>query len=235
METKPARYRPILTIENAKTIKGEKLGYLTGICYLAPANEAGLGNLCPMSTPGCRRDCLFTAGRGQFEAVRAARIAKTAFYFRDRLAFEASLEYDIAALVRRARTLGLTPAVRINGTSDLPKLALRCAHKFPKVQFYDYTKLPRAWQRTRKNYHLTFSHSERNERDCLAALKHGINVAVVFNTRRSQELPTYWQGYPVLDGDLHDLRFLDPKRHVVGLRAKGLARQDTNSGFVVLT
>ena len=31
----------LLTVQNAKTTKGEKLGILTGILYLAPANEVG--------------------------------------------------------------------------------------------------------------------------------------------------------------------------------------------------
>jgi len=39
-------------------------------------------------------------------------------------------------------------------------------------------------------------------------------------------------GRPVYDGDESDLRFLDPKDVIVGLRAKGKAKKDT-SGFVV--
>ena len=38
--------RRLLTIENAKTIKGEELGYLTGILYLAPATESVVINTC---------------------------------------------------------------------------------------------------------------------------------------------------------------------------------------------
>ena len=40
------------------------------------------------------------------------------------------------------------------------------------------------------------------------------------------------KGKKVVDGDKNDLRFLDPKGVVVGLRAKGPARQD-QSGFVI--
>ena len=54
-------------------------------------------------------------------------------------------------------------------------------------------------------------------------------MAVVF---RSKVLPTHWQGFPVINGDENDLRFLDPKGVVVGLTAKGKAKTDT-SGFVV--
>ena len=80
-----------------------------------------------------------------------------------------------------------------------------------------------------KNYNLTFSRSETNENDCISILKRGGNVAVVF---RGKALPTHWQGFPVINGDENDLRFLDPKGVVVGLSAKGKAKTDT-SGFVV--
>jgi hypothetical protein len=40
----------LLTVQNAKTRKGEKLGILTGILYLAPANESGVMNTCASST-----------------------------------------------------------------------------------------------------------------------------------------------------------------------------------------
>jgi hypothetical protein len=98
------------------------------------------------------------------------------------------------------------------------------ARAFPEVQFYDYTKHPKPWLRTLPNYHLTFSHSGHNVADCLEALQHGINVAVVFSTRRGEPLPETWNGSPVIDGDLHDCRFLDSAGVVVGLRAKGMAK-----------
>ena len=61
----------------------------------------------------------------------------------------------------------------------------------------------------------------------------GINVAVVFTTSRSEALPETWNRFPVIDGDLHDCRFLDPTGVVVGLRAKGVAK-GAQSPFVVL-
>jgi hypothetical protein len=39
-------------------------------------------------------------------------------------------------------------------------------------------------------------------------------------------------GHRVVNGDLHDLRLLDPKNVVVGLKAKGMAKTDY-SGFVM--
>lgn len=219
---------------DAKTVKGEKKGYLTGILYLAPASSSGT-NVCANASPGCIRGCLNTAGRAAiFPAILRARVRKTRELFADKEAFSAQLAKDISSLERRAQRQGLTPCVRINGTSDLPWLALRIAREFYHVQFYDYSKHVRVWERTLPNYSITFSHSETNLDACLETLAHGCNVAVVFDTKKGQPLPAEWHGYRVIDGDESDLRFLDPRRAtgvVVGLRAKGRARKDC-SGFV---
>ena len=227
----------LLTVENAKTVHGEKLGYLTGILYLAPANESGVTNTCQYASEGCKEDCLFTAGRGVFKSVYEARVKKTLWLARDRAGFLEQLRQDIKALVKSAKRQQLTPAIRLNGTSDLAWLPLQLSAEFPDVQLYDYTKLPKPWLRTRANYHLTFSRSESNSAAVLDALSHGINVAIVFDTPRGLNLPQSWNGYKVLDGDVHDLRFLDGYQSaVIGLRAKGRARKDSpanGSGFVL--
>jgi hypothetical protein len=232
----------LLTVGNPKTAKGEARGWYTAVLHLSPANEAGLGTVCPMATAGCMATCLNTAGRGGIfargattNAIQEARKRRTAFYKLDRAGFESKLAADIARHVATAKRMRLRPAIRVNGTSDLPGLALAMARRFPDVQFYDYTKLPRAWERAMPNYHLTFSRSESNAGDVDAALAHGVNVAVVFSTKRGRPLPATWYGRTVVDGDAHDLRFLDPAMRygaIIGLRAKGRARRDT-SGFVV--
>jgi hypothetical protein len=56
-----------------------------------------------------------------------------------------------------------------------------------------------------------------------------MNVTVVFD-----KIPTEYMGKPVFDADDTDLRFLDPKGAVLGLKAKGRARKDT-TGFVKRT
>jgi hypothetical protein len=161
-----------------------------------------------------------------------ARIWKTRLLHANRALFLEHLRYDIERLIRRARKLGLTPAVRLNGTSDLPWLSLQMSREFPDVQFYDYTKLPNPYLRTRANYAITFSYSGHNLAETVNALAHSVNVAVVFDTRKGQPLPEFWRGYRVIDGDLHDLRFLDARGVVVGLRAKGKARKQ-ESAFIV--
>jgi hypothetical protein len=224
-------YHYISVSADAKTIKGEKRGFLTGILYLAPANSSGI-NTCANASPGCIGACLNTAGRaGIFPAIQKARLSKTKELFADREKFIQRLVKDIRALERQATRQGLTPCVRVNGTSDLPWLAQRMAREFPHIRFYDYSKHPRIWEHTTlPNYHLTFSHSETNLAECLETLAHGANVAVVFDTKKGQPLPATWHGYPVHDGDISDLRFLD-KFGVIGVRAKGKAKKDC-TGFV---
>ena len=241
---------------DAKTIKGTGKGYLTGICYLSPASIAGLGNLCPHSSEGCRTACLYTAGRaGIFKSINKARLARTRLLFADRKAFGEQMQKEISALVRKADRDGLTPVVRLNGTSDLTVESIfpHLFARFPKVQFYDYTKSPRrakAWAEGKlpRNYHLTFSLSEENESDATDLLEAGVNVAMVARNwqpgikwapfGRILPLGFYNVGpYETFDADLSDLRFLDkPAKNGRGrvgiLKAKGKARKDS-TGFVV--
>ncbi len=230
---------------DAKTVKGQKKGYLTGILYLAPHRESGVMNVCAHATPGCIATCLFTAGRGVFPKVRQARINRTIEFKQNHTLFVDQLVKEITSLCKRAAKRKLIPVVRLNGTSDLPWELIKGSNgkslmnTFPGVQFYDYTKIRARVDRFRyvirePNYHLTFSRSECNVGDCqhLLLKPTDCNVAVVFETKRGEPLPAEWGGYPVIDGDKHDLRFLDPLGVIVGLRAKGKARKDT-SGFVV--
>jgi len=99
------------------------------------------------------------------------------------------------------------------------------AGEYPEVQFYDYTKHKNPELRVRENYHLTFSYSGENLGETLRVLAGGkVNASVVFGVKRGRPLPREWEGYRVIDGDRHDLRFKDRKGVVVGLRAKGVAR-----------
>jgi hypothetical protein len=217
----------LLTTANYKTVKGEKLGYLTGILYLAPAKISGY-EVCPRRSPGCTAACLYTAGMGAFGTVQQARIKKTKQFFEDRDNFLMQLRKDITALVRKAKKTNMTPAIRLNGTSDIEWTRFGIMEEFPEVQFYDYTKvLNRLKQPIPKNYHITFSKSEDNEMDCRWALNLGFNVAVVFN-----KLPETYFARPVISGDETDVRFEDARGVIVGLTAKGKAKKDLNN-FVI--
>lgn len=102
---------------------------------------------------------------------------------------------------------------------------------FPDVQWMDYTKIPgRIIKNPYKNYHLTFSLSEKNEEVARLISNAGHNIAVVFNVDKNNPLPDTLWGREVIVGDAHDLRFLDKKGTIVGLRAKHRAKVD-KTGF----
>ena len=170
--------------------------------------------------------------------VIQSRVNRTLLFHQHRTGFLCKLADEITRLVKSAERRGMLPAVRLNGTSDLPWESIKLNGKslmehFRDVSFYDYTKNParaiaHAAGLLPENYHLTFSRSETNETATRGILKSGGNVSVVF----SGKLPKRWAGHRVIDGDKTDLRFLDPNNVVVGLVAKGPGRKDT-TGFVV--
>lgn len=225
----------LLTIDNTKTSKGQQAGYLTGILYLAPANLSGK-NLCPYSTPGCRKACLNTAGRGAFSSVQQARLKKTQWLLNDRQIFVVQLHKDIAALIRKAKRKGLNPCVRLNGTSDLrwELIAPDIFATYPDLQFYDYTKYPVDRRKdVPANYHLTYSASESVTALDMQAMLGRSNVAVVVESEAMKQAMLNDTALLSVDGDKNDLRFLDPSHnYFVLLTAKGKAKKDL-SGFVI--
>ena len=228
-------YRPILGTSSTKTVKGESIGYLTGIVYLVPDDK-----LCAHARlAGCMIPCLKSAGRGAFNSVQAARQAKTQFFYKHQNAFMLSLAADIWSLQRRAAKLGLVPLVRPNGTSDILYENLKVIDNknifqlFPDVQFYDYTKHPsrNLEGKTAGNYDLTYSFSSLTPKKItIKGLTNPSNnrVAVVF--ARQNDIPSTFRTWDVIDGDNTDVRHIEPKNVVVALYAKGKARHD-NSGF----
>jgi len=227
---------------NAKTVKSDKGGeYLTGIMYLDPRNT----KVCPyQDIAKCKVGCLNTAGRAgiikkgeESNNILRARARKTDLFFEDRQEFMRLIVKDIEALIRKSDRLGVKPCVRLNGTSDIQFETIKLDNgntifeEFPSVQFYDYTKIPTRKVKHIKNYHLTWSYSEANEKYAnywREALDKGMNVATVFR----KDLPKFYKNVKVVSGDMNDLRFLDERGVIVGLKAKGKARKDT-SGFVV--
>ncbi len=229
----------LLSTANPKIQKGTKQGYLSFILHLAPADLSGR-EVCPKRTAGCTSACLNTAGRGGMfrkgentNVIQKARIRKTQYFFENREAFMDDLVGDIMRAVNYARRKGLIPVFRLNGTSDLSweKYPTRYGAEnifaqFPTLQFYDYTKVLGRKVADIPNYHLTFSAAESNQQDTVNAIIQGMNVAVVFD-----KLPETYMGRPVFNADDTDLRFLDPKGVILGLKAKGRAKKDT-TGFV---
>jgi len=233
----------LLTVNgNPKLVKGDKLSdkYLSAIMHLSPINT----RICPyQDIAKCKEACLNTAGRGGIfkkgettNTIQEARKRKTDLFLNDRDTFMSLLVKDIQAFVRKCERLNKKPCVRLNGTSDIQWELISIDNyanifeMFSDVQFYDYTKIPTRKVSHIKNYHLTWSYSEANDKYARLFEQVPYNKAVVFNGG----LPSIFKGMKVIDGDTTDMRFLDKQNRVVGLKAKGLAKKDT-SGFVIQT
>ena len=225
--------KKLLNIDNnAKTVKGQKYGYMTAILYLAPGNQSGF-NVCPLASKGCLKSCLYTAGHGAFSNVQEGRINKTRWYIQERESFLIQLRKEIKAFIIKAENKKLIPVVRLNGTSDISFENTGIFEEFPSVQFYDYTKIYKRILsyvngQMPSNYHLTYSLNEDNKDKALNILKLGGNIAAVFRAN----LPKTFKGFKVINADESDLRFLDGNNIIAGLKAKGKAKTDY-SGFVL--
>ena len=233
---------------DAKTIKGNKKGFMTAIQYLTPYTASGV-NLCPNAkNANCHEACLVSSGRMVMQ--KQARLNRTKLYLTNQAEYFNQLSIEISKFIKRAERKGLTPLVRLNGTSDIRWENVgyvfegvyyrNIMEQFPDLQFYDYTKIPNreksvnGVQSFPSNYDLTFSYSgvetytKFNER----AFKEGKRIAVVFD--KVENIPLTFHGRKVVSGDETDIRHLDPENVVVSLYAKGRAKKD-NSGFVVKT
>jgi hypothetical protein len=233
-------------LSNPKVAKSHKAGRAyTAPMHLAPAASSGFGNVCTHAGV-CAALCLDGAGNPAYQTGKErARRNRTALWFNGRAAFLTLLVAEIAAHVAAARRLDMHCAVRLNATSDIlwerfpvsvsRDLAayLRARYgvrvragnhasimrAFPRVSFYDYTKVPprHRMMRIPSNYHLTYSYDPQNLDTVREAIHAGMNVAVPFTGRT---LPAFYLGLPVIDGDLHDYRPADPRQVIVGLRFK---------------
>jgi len=227
---------PLLTDPdgNQKLAK-DKVGWLAWSFSGAPHRTGGT-NMCPASTKACRKHCVSFAGKGGLTTVQAARNCRTSFLMTQPVAFMRLLVGEIDKAVIKCEGLDVGMAMRLNAFTDVAweRVVPWLFEMFDTVRFYDYTKrmdredLP-------LNYTVTLSATERwnTNRTHLQRALRDTNVAVIFDTPRTQDLPATYYGTPVVDGDKSDLRFKDPDAVIVGLRSKGTLRRDNSLGFAV--
>lgn len=234
---------PLISIDtNAKTVKGQSEGFLTGILYMAPASLSGYNTCSMASIAQCDKACLNTAGLGGvYSSIQEARIKKAKLFFEDRPLFMHNIVQDIKKLIKKAVDKGFTPLVRLNGTSDIKwenvPLTVdgieypNIMSVFPDIQFYDYTKIANRVDLP-KNYDLTFSYSGvlKYQKYVQIALQNKMRIAVVFRSEKT--IPAKFLGLPCVSGDNTDIRHIEAGNIIVALYAKGKAKKDT-SGFVV--
>ena len=222
---------------NPKTDKNKKVEGLEKYrilrLNLAPADLSGF-YVCRMASAGCKAACFLRAWIPVFQKQKdKGRINRTRYYMQSRVEFLNQLTKEIKNFEIWCSKNNFIPVVRLNTTSDIPWEIHNIFELFPNIQFYDYTKIyKRAVKFVKgeypKNYHLTYSLNEDNKDLAFNILKMGGNISAVFR----KDLPDTYKGYKVVNGDEHDLRFLDLQNSIVGLKAKGKAKTDY-SGFVL--
>ena len=214
-------YVPLLTHPNGNAKLNKSVLPTYGLS-LSPARTSGY-NLCPNSTPLCRKGCLSTAGRAQYmPRINQRREVKARFLVRNPKAFLVLLENELRLAVKRDGYI----LCRLNVLSDLewerfaPQL-----FNIGGVDYYDYTKNHKRMARYTRgefpvNYKLVRSISERDSDDHVAdILAAGQTAVMVFD-----RVPKTWHGIKVVNGDLSDDRFSEPDGVLVGLKAKGKMR-----------
>jgi hypothetical protein len=241
-----------LLTKNAKLKKGSKAYNVRGLS-LAPAKTSGR-NVCSMAGYCAKMCVVWFSGRTVMRTTRNAAIARTRLFFNERQQFIALLFHAITCHIGKCKQLGQSAFVRLNVASDLkweqlaPELFL-----IDNVVYYDYTKIVSrardyAAGKLPKNYHLTYSVSERSdEKTVRQLLESGMNVSLVVDSPYCPQLgiigklPTKYtfagKAFPTVDGDKHDIRIpeLDGKGRVVLLRSKGgilKTLEGVASGFV---
>lgn len=231
---------------------GNANGYESFVVHLTPAAQSGFVT-CPCASGGCKSTCLQTSGNiGALADKTSARLKKTWFLAKEMPHVISNMAKFLYGLRDRVTERGNKLVVRLNGTSDLHWENMRdedgrtLMERFPDIMFYDYTKVAPRVGTTPDNYHLTFSRSENNDAQALQMLQQGHNVAVVFGPGKTHNketltypdgrplLPAVWNGFKVINGDKHDLRFLEkqPKGKpglVIGLIAKGASAFESYS------
>jgi hypothetical protein len=239
---KKYKVNTLFSLDNTKASKSSEFGYLNGIQYLLHANtgaEYGIKNMCAFASKGCSEMCFGGARRQAFNNVWEAKKNRSLLLQNDKELYLAFFVDEVIRLKAKAIRDGKKLALRLNGTSDKDFEKMGLYHIFPDVQFCEYTKNPIQVKKylkgeLPKNLHLTLSRSEKNHEFCMECLRDGgINVAIPFAGDR----PDNWMGFPTLDGDKHDLRFLDENGgHVVALSFKNWDKhieKGLNTGFLL--
>ena len=238
---------PKLLTKNTKLDKGNKYEYYNIGLQLAPSYISGF-NTCPNASINCGMSCLNFTGHGakhmlnknNIHMVLKARIIRTILFFEYRKQFKNRLIQEINLHKNKVKKLNdnnlndkkIKICIRLNVLSDIKheKINKDILEMFKDIQFYDYSKILNRDIKHLSNYHLTISRNELNK-DIIKDMPH--NKAYVFNVKRNDKLPEYYENKKVIDGDLHDLRFLDNKDVIVGLRYKGNNKALKDNKFVI--
>ena len=238
---------PKLVTQNSKLDKGNKYDFLNLGIQFAPSFISGF-NVCSNASVECGMKCINFTGLGSkhmlnknnIHMVLKARLIRTIIYFEYKEQFKKRVIKEINLYRNKVKKLNdnnvndkeIKICIRLNVFSDIKweKTFKEIFNTFNDLQFYDYTKILNRNIKHLNNYHLTISRNEINK-DVIKDIPN--NKAYVFNIKRNDKMIEYYEDKKVIDGDLHDLRFLDNKNVIVGLRYKGNDKDLNNNKFVI--
>lgn len=222
----------MLTAENPKLLKNPmRLSVLMVGLALAHADTAITGRTLCALAGDCAHTCLDIQGRGKFDKTQQARIRRTLEFWQNPEVYAYRYVNELERATRYAERKAIElVANRPNMFSDWPWESTELFKLTPLVQHYDYTKIPiRAYNSVRskhwpKNYHLTYSHSEKSdyrEKPLDGFLSRGGNVAMVFHPGTKPEpgerIRLGRHFLTAINGDAHDMRWTDPPNSLVAL------------------
>lgn len=208
-----------------------------------PLERYGAFTLCAAATRECMTTCLVHTGRNELvskeeavsfgisrQLVPKARLTES--LLRDPVAFMRLLRESIKKHEAYCANKGILGFVRPNIFSDIlwERVYPELFEGWSSIRFYDYTKIPD--RQPPANYDLTYSFSggKGSVEAFRRQVARGQKSAVVFlfgssklgeKKRKSVLRDLTLDGHPVVDGDCHDLRPLDPEgTRIVGLQYK---------------
>ena len=187
---------------------------------LMPNNQICAG----AKAAGCMDTCLTYTGMAEVypDTILTARQAKSDLWMHSRDEFLAQLRKELSNFDKLCFKQSVTGVVRLNVYSDIPWEEYGIPQEFPRLQFYDYTKIAaRLEKRLPPNYRLMFSYSKRatyaKQVERFVSSGSSAPMAVVFKG----EFPKTFMGRTVVDGDASDWLNVNQRNVVVGLKFKG--------------
>src|SRR5262249_51577453 len=117
----------IFSFTSAKAIKALSFGYLNAIHYMAPHTLAGVGDLCPKASAGCRALCLgehsgqagMVKHDDDMNSVRLSRRQKAKRFMHHRAEYMRDVVRSIELAELKANRSGKKLCVRMNGSTDI--------------------------------------------------------------------------------------------------------------------
>ena len=220
----------------AGNLKIKKTQKLNGAVRIASLSMYPDDILCPWSkVANCRKLCLKSSGRGRFENVKDARIAKKDYYHDAPEMFLNQLRRELSNFIKVCKRNNVQPVARLNVLSDVAWERHQIPQEFPELFMYDYTKTAFRLGKTPDNYALMFSYSAEPEyQDSVSkALKTNVPLAVVFD---QVPVGSMFLDREVINGDQSDLLNVQAGPVVVGLKYKitdAYQSDIDNSRFIV--